>query len=94
MFDDARWEGKPSVGLNTFELLLDFDDAGGGWARLPELEFEVPLDDLEATGRTVTFQIEGPRGLIRFDAAFGNLWMTGVLGTRSRQFPFTVRRGE
>lgn len=90
----GRWEGRASIGLNTLGLLLSVDDAGGGFVRVPELEFEAPLEGLQASDRTVSFQIEGPGGPVRFDAATGNRWMTGLLGSPSRHYPFVLRRGE
>jgi hypothetical protein len=89
----GRWQGTASVGLNTFELLLNFE-AAGGLANVPELEFQAPLENVVATGQMIAFQIEGPRGPIWFDGTYGTHWMSGTLGTRSRHFPFIVRRSK
>lgn len=90
----GRWEGRGSIGLNTPALVIEIDDAGGGWMRLPEWEFEAPLQGLESGKGTVTFEVEGPWNRLRFDAGFGDGWMAGTLGTRSRRFPFVVQRME
>lgn len=90
----GQWEGRVSIGLNTVDAALSIDDAGGGAIRIPDFDFEAPLEDLQTTVRRVSFQIEDERGPIHFDAAVRDHWMTGVLGSPSRHYPFILQRVE
>jgi hypothetical protein len=61
--------------------------------RAHELDVQAPVESLRTDGRVVGFRILEPQP-IQFDAVAGARWMTGVLGSPSRQYPFILRRDE